>query len=117
VVVGQGGLWEKMVDGGWRMELRGRQGNVNVFKKGLGGDAENTVGKFDEVIPGPAGMFAAERVGEEERFGELTGADEEAGAINVPRTFCIHHFFYPKTAFAVSLFGCVFLLSVVGEVV
>ena len=99
--------------------MLGRQGNVDVFKKGLAGDAENAVGKFDQVITGPAGMFAAERVGEQERFGELTGADQEAGAVDVPGTLCIHISF-SKDCVRSLLFalGCeFFLVSVVGEVV
>ena len=65
----------------------GRERYVDVFKKGLGGDAEDAVGDFDEVVTRLAGVFAAKRVGKHERFGELTGAHEEAGAIDVPRIF------------------------------
>jgi hypothetical protein len=89
------------------MRIAVAEGHVDIFEKDLCGNAANAVGKFDQIVADLAGMFAAERVAEAERFGELTGADEKTSAVNIPGTFCIHHLFYPKTAFAVccSRFG------------
>ena len=93
-----------------RSLVRG-EGHVDIFKKSFGGDAADAVGSFDEVVAGAAGMFAAERVREEQGFGELTSAHQEAGAINVPRAFSSHHFSITAFAFG-SCVGSRSLLSV-----
>jgi hypothetical protein len=63
---------------------------VNVFKDGLGSDAAYAVRGLDQVIAGASGLFAAERVGEDEWFGELTGAHQETGAVYGPLVVWIH---------------------------
>ena len=45
---------------------------IDILECSPRSDAAETFTGFDEVIAGLAGMFAAERVGENERFGELT---------------------------------------------
>jgi hypothetical protein len=63
----------------------------------LPGDPSYAVRGLDEVIAGAAGLFAAESIGKDERFGELTSAHQEAGAVDSPLTFEIHkHFFHPS---------------------
>ncbi len=47
-------------------------------------DAAQTVGGFDEVVAGLAGMFTAEAVGENKRFSQLTGVHEETRAVDGP---------------------------------
>jgi len=103
-----------------RSEGRGRERYVDVFKKGLAGDAENATGHFDEVVARFAGVFAAQRVGKRERFGQLTGAHEKAGAIDVPRIFFVHDFLHLKglgsqfvTHIALRIFVVRCLVSVV----
>lgn len=60
------------------------EGNVDVFEDGAWSDAAKTQRRLDEIVTWDAGVFAAERVGEEERFGELTGAHEETRAVYGP---------------------------------
>ena len=70
------------------------QGHVDVFEKSLGGDALYAFGGFDEVVAGATGLFAAENIRKDERFGELTSAHEETGAIDGPLRFEIHECFF-----------------------
>ncbi len=70
-----------------------RQGLVDVFEYGLGSDSSDAVGGLDEVVAGATGLFAAECVDEDERFGELTGAHQETGTIDGPLAFRIHKCF------------------------
>jgi hypothetical protein len=65
-------------------------GDVDVFEKFADHDAENTVGKFDEVIAAAAGMPTTERVSKSEAGGKLPGFDQEASAISNPRARCFH---------------------------
>ena len=51
------------------MNLRGRERHVDVFEEGLSGDPFYSGRGLDEVIAGLAGLFAAESVGKNERFG------------------------------------------------
>src|SRR5208282_1688283 len=67
--------------------------HVDVFDDGLGGDSFYAVGGFDEVVSGTARLFAAESVGEDERFGELTSANQKTGAVDGPLAFKIHSCF------------------------
>ena len=60
-----------------------RQRHVDVFEDGLGGDSSYAVGGFDEVVSGTAGLFAAESVGKDERFGELTSSHQETGTVDL----------------------------------
>jgi hypothetical protein len=77
-------------------ELRLCERDVDVFEEGLGGDPAYAVRGLDEVVAGLAGLFAAESVGKDERFGELTSAHQETGAVDDPLAFDIHSaFFYP----------------------
>ena len=68
-------------------------GHVDVFEYSLGGDSSYAVGGLDEVIAGTAGLFAAETVGKDEWFGELTSAHQKTGAIDGPLAFKIHRYF------------------------
>jgi len=63
------------------------QRHVDVFKDGLAGYPLHAVGGLDEVVAGTAGLFATQSVGEGERFGKLTGAHQEAGAVDSPLAF------------------------------
>jgi hypothetical protein len=64
--------------------LQRREGDVDVFEDGAWSDAAKTQTRLDEIIARDTGVFAAERVGEKERFGELTGAHEETSAVDGP---------------------------------
>src|SRR5208282_2757376 len=71
--------------------------HVDVFEAGLGGDSFYAVGGFYEVVSGTARLFAAESVGKDQRFGELTSAHQKTGAVDGPLAFTIHsHFFHPS---------------------
>ncbi len=67
------------------MEVRER--HVNVFEDGSGGDAFYAVGGLDEVVAGATGLFATERVGKNERLGELTSTHQETGTVYGPLAF------------------------------
>jgi len=88
-------------------ELRGCERHVNVFEEGLGDDPSHAVRGLDEVVAGPAGLFAAERVGKDERFGELTSAHQKTGAIDGPWVFKIHGAFFHLSAGPVFASGLV----------
>jgi hypothetical protein len=68
--------------------------DIDVFEKSLGGDPSYASGELDQVVAGLAGLFAAEGVGEDEGFGELTGSHQETGAVNGPLTFDVHSAFF-----------------------
>ena len=71
--------------------------HVDVFEEGFGGYRGYAAGRLHEIVAGAAGLFAAESIGKDERFGELTSAHQEAGAVDSPLTFEIHkHFFHPS---------------------
>ena len=53
------------------------------------------VGGFDEIVARLAAMFPAECVDEDERLGELSGFDEEAGAIDFPCCRSFSHVHLP----------------------
>ncbi len=78
---------------GWGTELGGCERHVDVFEENLPGDPSYAVSGLDEVIAGAAGLFAAESIGKDERFGELTSAHQEAGAVDGPLVFKIHKYF------------------------
>jgi hypothetical protein len=84
----------------------GCERNINVFEKGAADNAANAIGGFDEVVSGLARLFAIEKVGEDEGLGELTGAHEKPGAINIPAIFFSHDFFTAETI-SVEYFFCV----------
>ena len=59
-------------------------GNVDVLEDAAGGDAEDAVGGFDEVVTFASAVLAAEMIDEAERGAELFGFDEETGAVRLP---------------------------------
>jgi len=90
------GLKSGLKFGKWGMKLRGRERHVDVFEQGLSGDPSYSGRGLDEVIAGLAGLFAAESVGKNERFGKLTSAHQKTGAVDGPLAFDIHNaFFHP----------------------
>ena len=71
--------------------------DVDVFEEGSGGDAADAFLGLYEVVTGEAGLFAAKGVGEEEWFGELTGAHQKTGTVDGPLAFYIHSaIFHPS---------------------
>ena len=76
--------------------MRRCERHVDVFEKGLGGDALYAVAGLDQVVAGAAGLFAAESVGKNEGFGELTSVHQKTGAVDDPFAFGVHGaFFHP----------------------
>jgi hypothetical protein len=90
---------------GRETKLRGCERHVDIFEDGLGGDPSYAVRGLDEVVAGPAGLFAAKSVGKDEGFGELTSAHQETGAVDGPFTFKIHSAFFHPSAGQVFVFG------------
>ncbi|HLB93151.1 MAG TPA: hypothetical protein VJK27_12480 [Terriglobales bacterium] len=68
----------------------GGEGHVDVFEDGSGVNAGDTVGGLDEVIAGGSGLFTAEGIGEDEWFGELTGAHQKTSAVDGPWALGVH---------------------------
>ena len=64
--------------------------HINVFEKLAGMNPAHTFAGLDEVVAGVAGLFAAEGVGKDERFGKLTGVHEETRAVNGPWSLDTH---------------------------
>src|SRR5882762_4604074 len=91
------GLKSCLKFGNWGIKLRGRERHVDVFEEGLSGDPFYSGRGLDEVIAGLAGLFAAESVGKNERFGKLTSAHQKTGAIDGPLAFKIHNAFFHPT--------------------
>lgn len=58
--------------------------DVNVFEDVARGDAENAVGRLDQIVAPAAGVLAAQRIGEGEAARELFCVDEKSGAIGFP---------------------------------
>ena len=85
---------------GWGAKLGGCERHVDVFEKNLAGDPSHAVRGLDEVIAGAAGLFAAESVGKDERFSELTSAHQETGAVDSPLAFEIHKCFLSPLGWA-----------------
>jgi hypothetical protein len=75
------------------LRLRWCEGYVDIFEDGARSDAAKTGRRLDKIVAREAGVLAAERVGEQERFSELTGVHEEASAVDGP--FNIHKFLIP----------------------
>ena len=65
------------------------QGYVDVLKDLLRCDAQQAVGRFNEVVSSAARMPTAERVGESEVGAELFCVDQEPGAVCLP-VCCFH---------------------------
>jgi hypothetical protein len=93
------GLKSGLKFGNWGMKLRGRERHVDVFEESLSGNPSYTGRGLDEVIAGLAGLFAAESVGKNERFGKLTSAHQKTGAVDGPLAFHIHSAFFHPTRF------------------
>jgi hypothetical protein len=55
--------------------LTKRHGDINVLEDAARGDAENSVGRFNEVVAFASGVLAAEMVDEGEAAAELFGFD------------------------------------------
>jgi len=66
------------------------EGDVDVFENLTRCDAENSVGRFDEIVALAAGVLTAERVGEVETRVELLGFDEETRAVCDPAICSFH---------------------------
>jgi len=75
-----------------------RQRHVDVFEESLRGDAPYAVGELDEIVAGASGLLAAESIGENQRFGELTSAHQETGVVDDPLACKIHGAFFPPAA-------------------
>ena len=69
---------------------------VDVFKEMSRSDPAQPVGRFDEVVAGSTGMLAAEGVGENERFSQLTGVHEKARAVDGPWSSTAHKNSIPR---------------------
>ena len=76
-----------------RVGLRGRDRHIRVFKKRFRRDAPHSVRGFHQVVTRAADVFVTERVGKGDRFGELPGAHQEAGAIHIPISLTDHDYF------------------------
>jgi hypothetical protein len=79
--------------------LRRCEGHVDIFEDGAWSDAAKFGRRLgtglDKVVAREAGLLAAESVGEQKRFGELTGVHEEARAVDGPWSFNAHKFLIP----------------------
>ena len=60
------------------------QGDVDILEDLTGGDAEESIGGFDEIVTLRAGVLPAKRISEGDAGGELFGLNEEAGAVGDP---------------------------------
>lgn len=61
---------------GWRAALAVSQhGHVDVFENLAGGDAENAIERFDQIVAPSAAMLTSEMVDETESGAELLGLD------------------------------------------
>lgn len=63
---------------------RAGHGDVDIFKDLARGDAENSLGRFNQVISLTAAVLTAELIGEAESVVEFLGFDQEAGAVGLP---------------------------------
>jgi hypothetical protein len=67
----------------WLFRRRPKR-HVNVLEDMTGGNAQNALAGFYEIVALAAGVLTVERVGEGEVGSELFGFDEKAGAIGDP---------------------------------
>jgi hypothetical protein len=76
----------------WRIDERLRLGEryVYILENLARRNAENAIGRLNEVIAFASGVLAAQRVGEAEAGGELFGLDEKTSAVRDPRIGCFH---------------------------
>lgn len=72
------------------------EGYVNIFEDGAWSDAAATGRRLDQVVARETAVFAAESIGEQERFSELTGVHQKACAVDGPWNFHIHKFLIPS---------------------
>jgi hypothetical protein len=71
-----------------------RHRHVDVFEQLTSRDAPYAVGGLHNVVAGLTALFAAECVGKQERFGELTSPHQKTCAIDGPIAFGIHIAFF-----------------------
>jgi hypothetical protein len=71
------------------------EGYVDIFENGAWSDAATTGGRLDQIVARETAVFAAESIGEQERFSELTGVHQKACAVDGPWNFHIHKFLIP----------------------
>jgi hypothetical protein len=71
------------------------EGYVDIFEDGAWSDAAATGGRLDQVVARETAVFAAESIGKQERFRELTGVHQKACAVDGPGNFQIHKFHIP----------------------
>jgi hypothetical protein len=64
-----------------------RHWDIDVLEDAAGGDAEDAVGGFDEVVSFVSAVLAAEMVDEGESGTELFGGDQKARAVGLPFLF------------------------------
>jgi hypothetical protein len=69
--------------GSARFVLHGHR-NVNVLEDAARGDAEHTIGRFDEVIALASAMLAAEMVDEGETGAELFSLYQKTSTVSLP---------------------------------
>ena len=68
----------------------GEQGDIDILEDLARGDAENTIGGFDQIVALASGVLTAEDVGESEAGGELFCFDQKTGAVGDPWIGCFH---------------------------
>jgi len=64
--------------------IRQAHGDVHILEDQPGCDAAAAVGGFNQVISRLASVFPAECIDEEQRFGKLSGFDQETRAVDFP---------------------------------
>lgn len=77
------------------LRVRWCEWHVDVFEDSARSNTAKTQRRFDEVVARQARVFAAQIVGEKERFGELTSVHEETRAVDGPLAFNVHNIFTP----------------------
>ena len=83
------------------------QWHIDVLELSARTNAAEPFRGLDNVVARLSGMFAAEGIGKDERFGKLTGSNNEARAVNGPCTFNFH-----KTSpLGRAVASCVYLIS------
>lgn len=66
------------------------QRHINILEEMPRSDASHAIGGLHQIVPGLAGMFTAEPVGEDEGSGKLTGVHNEARAVGGPVSVDVH---------------------------
>lgn len=76
---------------GARRTCFGQEGYVDILEERPGSDTSNPPGGLNQIVSGLAGLFSAQGVDKEQRFGELTSMHKKTGAIDGPLAFKIHN--------------------------